>query len=79
MTSSVAVPEPEALSIGTDGTMQGRTRSYHKRLRDMRNIYRDSAARQCRRRPVCHAVCYAADVGQNYGLIADVGAAWRNS
>ena len=25
MTSSVAVPEPGALSIGTDGSMQGRT------------------------------------------------------
>jgi hypothetical protein len=28
MTSSVAVPEPGALSIGTDGSMQGRTGSY---------------------------------------------------
>ena len=44
MTSSVAVSEPGALSIGTDGTMQGRTGSYDKRLRDMRNVYRDSAA-----------------------------------
>jgi glucose-6-phosphate isomerase, archaeal len=44
MTSSVAVPEPGALSIGTDGSMQGRTGSYDKRLRDMRNVYRDSAA-----------------------------------
>ena len=32
MTSSVAVPEPGALSIGTDGSMQGRTGSYDKRL-----------------------------------------------
>ena len=44
MTSSVAVPDPGALSIGTDGSMQGRTGSYDKRLRDMRNVYRDSAA-----------------------------------
>jgi glucose-6-phosphate isomerase, archaeal len=44
MTSSVAVPEPGTLSIGTDGSMQGRTGSYDKRLRDMRNVYRDSAA-----------------------------------
>jgi hypothetical protein len=44
MTSSVAVPEPGALSIGTDGSMQGRTGSYDKRLRDMRKVYRDSAA-----------------------------------
>jgi hypothetical protein len=28
MTSSMAVPEPGALSIGTDGSMQGRTGSY---------------------------------------------------
>ena len=44
MTSSMPVPEPGALSIGTDGTSQGRTGSYDKRLRDMRNVYRDSAA-----------------------------------
>jgi glucose-6-phosphate isomerase, archaeal len=44
MTSSVAVPEPGTLSIATDGSMQGRTGSYDKRLRDMRNVYRDSAA-----------------------------------
>lgn len=44
MTSSVAVPEPGALSIGSDGTMQGRTGTYDKRLRDMRDVYRDSAA-----------------------------------
>jgi glucose-6-phosphate isomerase, archaeal len=44
MTSSVAVPEPGALSVGTDGSMQGRTGSYDKQLRDMRSVYRDSAA-----------------------------------
>jgi Glucose-6-phosphate isomerase (GPI)/KDPG and KHG aldolase len=44
MTSSTPVPEPGALSIGTDGSMQGRTGSYDKRLRDMRNVYRDSLA-----------------------------------
>jgi hypothetical protein len=61
MTSSVAVPEPGALSIGTDGSMQGRTGSYDKRLKDMRNVYRVTL------------FCYAADAGQNYGLIAE----WR--
>ena len=44
MTSSVVVPEPGALSIGTDGSMQRRTEGYDERLRDMRNVYRDSAA-----------------------------------
>ena len=44
MTSSTPLPEPGALAIGTDGSMQGRTGSYDKRLRDMRNVYRDSAA-----------------------------------
>lgn len=44
MTPSVAVPEPGALSIHSDGTMQGRTGTYDKRLRDMRDVYRDSAA-----------------------------------
>ena len=117
MTSSVAVPEPGALSIGTDGIMQGRTGSYDKQLRDMHNVYRDSAAFDAavaqhgedflvyrveeRRRsravplrageavhvpgywvhrsinvgdaPFVTLFCYAADAGQNYGLIADAG------
>jgi hypothetical protein len=44
MTSSVAVPQLGPLSIGIDGSMQGRTGSYDKRLREMHNVYRDSAA-----------------------------------
>lgn len=65
MTSSVAVPEPGPLSIGTDGSMQGRTadvRGYwvHRSV----NVGDD---------PFVTLFCYAADAGQNYGLIADAG------
>jgi len=46
MTSSppVSVAEPGALTIGTDGTMHGRTSGYDKHLGDLVGVYRDGAA-----------------------------------
>ena len=46
MTPSPPVPaaEPGALSIGTDGSMRGRTSGYDKHLGDLGGVYRDEAA-----------------------------------
>ncbi|WP_432571734.1 glucose-6-phosphate isomerase family protein [Kineococcus sp. SYSU DK005] len=46
MTFSPPVPvaEPGALSIGTDGSIGGRTGSYVKHLRDLDGVYRDPVA-----------------------------------
>lgn len=42
--SPAVVPEPDALRIGMDGELRGRTSGYDKRLGDMRGVYRDEAA-----------------------------------
>ena len=46
MTSTPAgpAPEPGVLTIGTDGTVRGRTGGYDKHLGDLAGVYRDAAA-----------------------------------
>ncbi len=43
---STTVPEPGHLKIGADGSMQGATSSYTKRLGEMGGVYRDEDAYQ---------------------------------
>ena len=60
MTSSVAVPDPGALSIGTTDAVHLPGYWVHRSV----NVGDD---------PFVTLFCYAADAGQNYGLIADAG------
>lgn len=42
MTTAITVPDPGVLRIGVDGTLQGRSGSYDKRLGDLHGVYRDA-------------------------------------